>query len=151
MGPADLPWEAEPFFTHNQPSTSSQIKKGTGICTRVVSAGKVCISFLPTPPTHFLPSTPLPSPSSPRDGYMPRGTTVRQLHAAKVLCDSAIHPDSGDIMTPIGRMSAQVPCGMVITGILLAYYKYSVCMCACGNVCMCFCATARTHESACTH
>ena len=80
---------------------------------------------------------------------MPRGTTVRQLYAAKVLCDSAIHPDSGKIMTPIGRMSAQVPCGMVITGILLAYYKYSVCMCACVNVCMCVCVTASICESVC--
>ena len=71
-----------------------------------------------------------------RDGYMPRGTTVRQLYAAKVLYDSAIHPDTGEIMTPIGRMSAQVPCGMVITGILLAYYKYSAYMCAWMNVCM---------------
>ena len=58
-----------------------------------------------------------------REGYVPRGTTVAQLRAAKVLYDSAFHPDTGDKMNAFGRMSAQVPAGMVLTGILMAYYK----------------------------
>jgi len=40
-----------------------------------------------------------------------------------VIYDSAFHPDSGERMWALGTMCAQVPGGMVITGILLAYYK----------------------------
>ena len=58
-----------------------------------------------------------------REGYVPLGITVHQLYAAKVLYDSAYHPDTGEKMTALGRMSAQVPGGMVIIGLLLAYYK----------------------------
>ena len=58
-----------------------------------------------------------------REGYVPKGTTVPQLYKAKVIYDSAFHPDSGKRMYALGTMCAQVPGGMVITGILLAYYK----------------------------
>lgn len=60
-----------------------------------------------------------------RQGQIPKGTTVKELYNAQVLYNSAIHPDTHEIMHPVGRMSAQLPCGMVITGILLALYKYN--------------------------
>lgn len=50
---------------------------------------------------------------------------MKELYNAQVLYNSAIHPDTHEIMHPVGRMSAQLPCGMVITGILLALYKYN--------------------------
>jgi tricarboxylate carrier len=58
-----------------------------------------------------------------KEGHVPRGTTQTQLYHAQTLYHSAVHPDTDEIMHPAGRMSAQVPCGMVITGILLALYK----------------------------
>lgn len=64
-----------------------------------------------------------------RAGSTPPGTTEEQLHYAKKLYDSAFHPDSGDRMNIIGRMSFQVPGGMAITGCMLQFYRWS-----CANV-----------------
>lgn len=58
-----------------------------------------------------------------RLGQEPAGTSRDDVKYAMKLYTSAFHPDTGELQNFCGRMSFQVPGGMLITGAMLQFYR----------------------------
>ncbi|XP_076091235.1 sideroflexin-2-like [Mytilus galloprovincialis] len=58
-----------------------------------------------------------------RQNNIPSGTTVKDIRRAQQLYLSAFHPDTGELQNVIGRMSFQVPGGMVLIGAMITWYR----------------------------
>ena len=64
-----------------------------------------------------------PPPLCIRKGEEDPNITPVQVRRAQQLYLSAYHPDSGDLQNVCGRMSFQMPGGMVLIGAMITFYK----------------------------
>ncbi|XP_018406728.1 PREDICTED: sideroflexin-1-like [Cyphomyrmex costatus] len=64
-------------------------------------------------------------------GKEPKGLQRKDIIYAKKLRDSAFHPDNGEFMHVIGRMSFQLPASVTLTAAMLTFYKSAFGMIAC--------------------
>lgn len=58
-----------------------------------------------------------------RQGKLDKSLSEDEIWKAKELYDSAFHPQTGEKVFVLGRMSFQVPGNMLITGCMLTFYK----------------------------
>jgi len=58
-----------------------------------------------------------------KNKMLPPNVNEETLWRSKVLMDSAYHPDTKEKMFILGRMSAQVPCNLIITAGMLTWYR----------------------------
>lgn len=58
-----------------------------------------------------------------RNGVEDKNLTEDEIWDAKQLYDSAFHPQTGEKLFLLGRMSFQVPGNMTITGCMMTFYK----------------------------
>lgn len=101
---------AKHFFVTTNPLNLLCTNKDLDEAKTVVERYKLVSS------THIAISLSNTLPPSNRKGDIPVGLTEEKLWRYKAIYDSAFHPDTGEKMILIGRMSAQVPMNMAITG-----------------------------------
>ncbi|XP_015435088.1 PREDICTED: LOW QUALITY PROTEIN: sideroflexin-2-like [Dufourea novaeangliae] len=66
-----------------------------------------------------------------RNDTVPPGTAMKDIIYAKKLKDSAFHPDNGQLMHVLGRMSFQLPSSVTITTMMLTFYKSATAIVLC--------------------
>ena len=66
------------------------------------------------------------TPRSRQGNSLPHVTKEEEAIKARVIYDSAFHPDTSAKINVFGRMSSRVPCGTFLVGALLTFYTWAV-------------------------